>query len=132
MDSKYRISLKWELNVLFLPDEDYVLFEIDKSKSEARIVGYMSKCWKMVAALEDPVKDFYKQLYSMLFGVPYESVTKYQRDKIMKRIIHGSNYLMGAMTFIVVVTPQELFKIMQELNKKMELKAFTVWLLSLS
>jgi DNA polymerase I-like protein with 3'-5' exonuclease and polymerase domains len=116
---------------IFLPDEGYILFEIDKSKSEARIVGYMSKCWKMVEALEDTGKDFYKQLYSMLFGVPYESVTKYQRDKIMKRIIHGSNYLMGAMTFIVVVTPQELFKIMQELGKKMELKAFATWLLSL-
>lgn len=119
------------VKVFFIPDKGYLLFEIDKSKSEARIVGYMSKCWKMVEALEDTTKDFYKQLYSMLFGVPYESVTKYQRDKIMKRIIHGSNYLMGAMTFIVVVTPQELFKIMQELGKKMELKAFAAWLLSL-
>jgi len=115
----------------FLPDEGYTLVEIDKSKSEARIVGYSSKCWTMVAALENTDKDYYKQLYSMLFGVPYESVTKYQRDKIMKRIIHGSNYLMGEWTFVLTVTPQELFKIMRELGKKMEIRSFAAWLLSL-
>lgn len=116
---------------MFLPDEDFVLVEIDKSKSEARCVAYLSESWNMADALEDTSRDYYMVLSSEFFGIPYEKVTKYMRNKVTKKIIHGSNYLMGAETFISSATPKELFKAMQELGMKLDLKAFASYLLSL-
>lgn len=116
----------------FIPDPDFILVEIDKSKSEARIVAYSADCQKMIDALEDKEKDYYKVLFSMLFGIPYEEVTKDQRDKVMKRIIHGSNYLMEEETFIDTATPKELFNAMTLVKiTHLSLKDFAKYLLEL-
>lgn len=100
-------------------DEGYILFEADNSKAEARIVAKKAKCLKLQEALNNPDKDFYKILAVWFFGIPYEKVSKDIRNKVMKRIIHGTNYMMQAETFIDTATPAEVRNAAVLLNYKM-------------
>lgn len=92
---------------MYEPDEGYLLFELDYSKAEAMCTAYLSQCTKLIKALTDPdldkqgnPKDFYKVLGELFFGMEYEDVTTFFRNKVLKRIQHGTNYMMGAQTFI--------------------------------
>lgn len=82
-----------------MADKGYTLFEIDNNKSEARCTAYLSQCLAMIEALEDEEKDFYRTLGTLFFGIPYEEVSDFFRNKVLKRINHGANYMMGAKTF---------------------------------
>ena len=92
---------------MYEPDPGYLLFELDYSKAEAICTAYLSQCTKLIQALTDPEldsngnpKDFYKVLGELFFGMKYEDVTTFFRNKVLKRIQHGTNYMMGAQTFI--------------------------------
>jgi len=91
---------------MLISDIGYELGEADNNKSEARCVGFLSGCIPLIQALEDRAKDFYKVLGTLFFSIPYESVTKQLRNDILKRIVHGRNYLMGVDTFIETVIKQ--------------------------
>jgi len=81
-------------------DEGYELCEVDNSQSEARCTAYLSQETHLIAALESKDRDFYKSLGTLFFGMPYEEVTKEFRNAVLKKIVHGTNYMMGAATFI--------------------------------
>lgn len=85
---------------MLVADEGYELCEIDNSQSEARCTAYLSQETNLIAALENKEKDFYKQLGTLFFGIPYEEVTKDFRNNVLKKIVHGTNYMMGAATFV--------------------------------
>ncbi len=92
---------------MYEPDEGYLLFELDYSKAEAMCTAYLSQSVKLIQALTEPEldkngepKDFYKVLGELFFGMEYEEVTTFFRNKVLKRIQHGTNYMMGAQTFI--------------------------------
>lgn len=92
---------------MYEPDEGYLLFELDYSKAEAVCTAHLSQCVKLIKALVDPEldkdgnpKDFYKVLGELFFNMAYEDVTDFFRNKVLKRIQHGTNYMMGAGTFI--------------------------------
>jgi DNA polymerase I-like protein with 3'-5' exonuclease and polymerase domains len=85
---------------MLVADDGYTLIEIDNSQSEARCTAYLAKETHLIKALEDPEKDFYTSLGTLFFSIPYEKVTKEFRNKILKKIVHGTNYMMGAKTFI--------------------------------
>jgi DNA polymerase-1 len=116
---------------MIIADEGFVMGEADHNKAEARCVAYLSSCTAMIASLEDKSKDFYKVLATLFFGVKYEEVSKELRNDVVKRIVHGRNYLMGADTFITTATPKRLFIAMAMLGKSTSLKEFATWLLSL-
>lgn len=117
---------------MLIADEGYVLVEFDNSKSEARIVAYFAACIALIKALEDPEKDFYMLLATMFFGIPYEKVTKELRNKVMKRVIHGKNYVMQADTFIDVTGAKNLIDGALMLKYKLTtLKDFAEYLLNL-
>ncbi len=94
---------------MLIADEGYELFEIDNSQSEARCTAYLAQELKLIAALEDTLKDFYKTLGTLFFQIPYEEVTKEFRNSVLKKIVHGTNYVMGAGTFIENITAKVLF-----------------------
>lgn len=88
-------------------DPGYIGFEIDYSKAEAVCTAFLSQAAALIKALKSPEldkqgepKDFYKQLGCLFFGMDYEEVTKDFRNKVLKKINHGANYMMQAMTFI--------------------------------
>lgn len=85
---------------MYEPDEGYILFELDYSKAEAECTAHLSQCVPLITALSDKNRDFYKQLGVLFFQMKYEDVTTNFRNKVLKKIQHGTNYMMGANTFI--------------------------------
>ncbi len=102
----------------FIADDGFELFEADNNKSEARCVAFLSICVALKQVLADKDRDFYKVLATIFFGLKYEDVTKELRNKVMKRVIHGTNYMMGIDTFIETVGVKEILAGAALLNMK--------------
>lgn len=83
-----------------IADPDFVFFELDLSKAEAVCTSHLAQCQTLIDLLYDTVYDFYKRLGVMFFKMNYEEVSDYFRNKVLKKIQHGTNYMMGADTFI--------------------------------
>src|SRR5690554_6468989 len=82
-----------------VPEEGYIWVQADFSKAEAVCTAFLSCCRKLIEAVTDPERDFYKNLATIFFHMLYEDVSKEFRNKVMKKIVHGTNYMMGAKTF---------------------------------
>lgn len=106
---------------MLVADDGFTMAEIDNSQSEARCTAYLAQDLKLIEALEDEEKDFYTSLGTLFFGIPYEKVTKEFRNKILKKIVHGTNYMMGAKTFIESAGAQNLIEASASLNVKLTL-----------
>lgn len=85
---------------MLIADEGFELDEADNSQSEARCTAYCSQETNLIEALENKEKDFYRTLGTLFFSIPYEEVTDFFRNKVLKKIVHGTNYMMGAGTFL--------------------------------
>lgn len=99
---------------MLVADEGFELFEADNKQSEGRTTAYCSQEETLIKALENAERDFYKTLGELFFEIPYEKVTKEFRNKVIKRIVHGSNYMMGPDTFInnIIKEVEEGFEIL--------------------
>lgn len=106
-------------------DEGFILEEIDKSQSEARCTAYLSQDLNLMAALEHPTKDFYKTLGTLFFQMDYDTVTKDFRNKVLKKIVHGTNYKMGAATFVENAGTENLIYGASVLNVKITMASKT-------
>lgn len=95
---------------MIIADEGFEIFEADNKQSEGRTTAYCSQEENLIAALEDAEKDFYKTLGTLFFDIPYEEVTDFFRNKVLKRIVHGTNYMMGAKTFIENIGARVLYE----------------------
>lgn len=95
---------------MIVADEGFDLFEADNNKSEARCVAFLAVCQALKDVLADKERDFYKVLATIFFGLAYEAVSKELRNKVMKRVIHGTNYMMGIDTFIETVGVKEIME----------------------
>ena len=102
--------------LMLVADDGYELFEADNKQSEGRTTAYISQDEALIAALEDAEKDFYKTLGTLFFQIPYEEVTDFFRNKVLKRIVHGTNYVMGAGTFIENIGVKILYEAAEKLN----------------
>lgn len=100
-------------------DPDYEMCEVDNSQSEARCTAYCSQETKLIAALESATHDFYKTLGTLFFNIPYEEVSDFFRNKVLKKIVHGTNYMMGAKTFIENIGVQILHETAKNLGIKL-------------
>lgn len=85
---------------MYKPDPGYIGFELDYKKAEAVCTAHLSQCQTLIELLYDESKDFYKRLGVLFFRMEYETITKEFRNKVLKKIQHGTNYMMGAATFI--------------------------------
>lgn len=101
---------------MLVADDGDEMAEFDNSQSEARCTAYLAQEPALIAALEDAVKDFYKTLATLFFDIPYEEVTDFFRNKVLKRIVHGTNYMMGAGTFIENIGAKILFEAAHKLG----------------
>lgn len=90
---------------MFIPDEGYLLAEIDYAQSEARCVGYVAGDEKLIAVVESD-KDYHCANAELFFGILYDIMWDWEKGKIRpewndlrqlaKRTNHGANYNMGA------------------------------------
>lgn len=103
---------------MLIADEGFELVEPDMNKAEARCTAYLAQELDLIVALEDTIKDFYKKLGVLFFNMPYEEVTDFFRNNVLKKICHGTNYMMGADTF----TENIGVKILHEAANKLGLK----------
>jgi DNA polymerase I-like protein with 3'-5' exonuclease and polymerase domains len=121
-------------------DKGYRLGEVDKKQSEARYTAYMSQDLELIRALESG-EDFYIYSTKRFFGIELDPNDPTLHNKgsfrqITKKIIHGTNYMMGAETFIDAFI-QEIgfaeFRAAQTLlgMEKVPLKEFAKYLLGL-
>lgn len=101
---------------MLVADPGYVLCEIDNKQSEARCTAYLAKEYNLSDALEDAEFDFYKRLGTLFFDIPYAEVSDFFRNKVLKKIVHGTNYMMGADTFIENVGNEVLFEAASKLG----------------
>lgn len=83
-----------------VPDDGFVWINADFSKAEAVCVAHIACCKALIKAVTDEERDFYKNLAVIFFHFAYEDVTTQLRNKVMKKIVHGTNYMMGANTFV--------------------------------
>jgi DNA polymerase I-like protein with 3'-5' exonuclease and polymerase domains len=106
---------------MLVADEGFILCEPDFSQAEARCTAYLSQEVRLIAALENKDRDFYTSLGTLFFSIPYENVTKDFRNKILKKIVHGTNYMMGAGTFVENAGTQNLIDSTVHLGIKVSL-----------
>lgn len=85
---------------MYEPDPGYIGVEMDYSKAEAVCTATLSGCVTLIASLADKSVDFYKRLGNLFFQMDIADVTDDFRNKVLKKIQHGTNYMMGADTFI--------------------------------
>lgn len=103
---------------MLVADDGYELFEADNKQSEGRTTAYCSQEEALIAALEDAERDFYKTLGTLFFSIPYEEVTDFFRNSVLKRIVHGTNYMMKERTFIENIGVRVLLETAPKLGLK--------------
>lgn len=94
---------------MLVADPGYEIAEVDNSQSEARCTAYCAQELRLIEALESATHDFYRTLGTLFFNIPYEEVSDFFRNKVLKKIVHGTNYMMGAKTFIENIGVQILY-----------------------
>jgi len=82
---------------VFIPDEGKVFMAADLSQAEARVVAYLAKEQGLIEIFESG-KDIHSQVAASIFDRKLEDVSKEERE-LAKRIVHASNYGMGARHF---------------------------------
>lgn len=85
---------------MYEPDPGFIGLEFDYSKAEAVCTAHLAEAQTLIDALKDKSVDFYKRLGNLFFQMKVEDVTDDFRNKVCKKIQHGTNYMMGAETFI--------------------------------
>lgn len=104
---------------MLVADDGYELVEIDNSQSEARCTAYCARELALITALESATHDFYRTLGTLFFNMPYEEVSDFFRNKVLKKIVHGTNYMMGGKTFIENIGIQILYETAAKLGTKL-------------
>lgn len=101
---------------MLIADDGFEIFEADNKQSEGRTTAYCSQEEMLIAALEDAERDFYKTLGTLFFNIPYPEVTDFFRNKVLKKIVHGTNYMMGGKTFIENIGAKILYETAHKLG----------------
>jgi hypothetical protein len=99
-------------------DEGFNLFEIDNKNSEGYCVGYLSGDENLIATLTSG-RDFHCANAERFFGIPYDQLfddltgtvlQPYIRDKLSKKVTHGTNYNMAETVLIETMGAENVLK----------------------
>lgn len=109
----------------FIAPEGYTIYELDYASQESKIMVHYSRSEYLIDALHEG-KDIHKIFASMIFDVPYEEVTKDQRQ-IAKSVEFAIVYGAGAAKVASMsgITEAEAKQVMADVYKRMpEISAF--------
>jgi DNA polymerase I-like protein with 3'-5' exonuclease and polymerase domains len=111
-------------------DLGYVIYNIDKSKSEAHCVALISGDKKFREAIQDTLEDFYLKLALWFFGIETGD-KEHPIRQVTKKINHATSYCMGWETFLDQVGIVALYNYMELVGWKgsKEPKVFITYLL---
>jgi DNA polymerase-1 len=79
---------------IFIPDEGKMFMSADLSQAELRVVAYLANERQFIKVFESG-GDVHRMVASHMFDKPEDKITKEERE-LGKRIVHASNYGMGA------------------------------------
>ena len=79
---------------IFIPDEGKMFMSADLSQAELRVVAYLADEKQFIKVFESG-GDVHRMVASHMFSKPEDKITKEERE-LGKRIVHASNYGMGA------------------------------------
>ena len=94
-------NVKDKLRQIFIPDPGYVMWEVDASQAEARVVAVLAQQWDLVELFERGDIDVHwenaKRIFTLDQTLTYQPANKehYRMRYLAKRIIHASNYGMS-------------------------------------
>ncbi len=91
-----------EIRRMFIPDDGKIFVYRDYSQAEARVVACLAEEEALIALFEDPERDVHKENAARIFRKNISDVTPNERY-LAKRVIHASNYGMGAARLYDVV-----------------------------
>jgi DNA polymerase I-like protein with 3'-5' exonuclease and polymerase domains len=93
-------------------DPGYLIWNIDKSKSEAHCVALISGDKKFTQAIQDTSRDFYLKLAEWFFGMCTEDKEDPIRQ-VTKKVNHATSYCMGWEVFLDQVGITKLYEFMR-------------------
>ena len=79
---------------IFIPDEGKMFMSADLSQAELRVVAYLANEQQFIKVFEAG-RDVHRMVASHMFSKPEDKITHKERE-LGKRIVHASNYGMGA------------------------------------
>ena len=79
---------------IFIPDEGKMFMSADLSQAELRVVAYLADERQFIKVFEAG-RDVHRMVASHMFSKPEDKITHKERE-LGKRIVHASNYGMGA------------------------------------
>ena len=100
-------TLPHSLYPYILADEGYILYSIDGSQAENRMVAYIAPEPAMILAFENKV-DIHKQTASLIYNKPIEEI-EYEERQWGKKSNHGLNYGLGYRSFSLIHRIPESF-----------------------
>jgi DNA polymerase-1 len=82
-----------DIRMFYEADPGRIFIQMDLSNAEARVVAALCGDEKWLRDFD--IRDQHTFVASQLFGVPFEEVTKIQRNKYAKKVAHATHYLLG-------------------------------------
>lgn len=79
-----------------------VLVQGDLRRAEAMFVAYDAGEERLIELFADSTRDLYREIAASALGISLVEVEPWQRE-VFKKVVHASNYGMGANRFIVVL-----------------------------
>jgi uracil-DNA glycosylase family 4 len=112
-----------------ISDPDWLLCECDLAKAEAHVVAYLTQDANMIESFESGI-DVHSFNASKIFNVSIEEVIHEAKTKksdqkstmryMGKKVVHASNYSMGAQTFSDNLAAEEVFISQAECQKLLQ------------
>jgi len=106
-----------------IPDDNYILCEVDLAKAEAHVVAFLTQDANMIEAFESGI-DVHSFNAAKVFNVDVDTVLSERRipgkmtmRDMGKRVVHASNYGMGPQTFSDNLAKENVFQAQSECKK---------------
>jgi DNA polymerase-1 len=87
---------------LFVSTPGHILVQGDLRRAEAMFVGYDSGDPFLMELFADSTRDLYREVAARALSIPLADIETWHRE-LFKRVVHGSNYRMGAGRFVKVL-----------------------------
>lgn len=109
-----------DVTAIVVPRPGYVMMDCDFSQIEYRVLVALAKEKNLLEKFEDPDMDYHTMMASLMFGVPYASVTPKMRSEA-KSFNFGIPYGMGFKSLALLLTGMAGPEQIEEAKQKYEL-----------
>lgn len=109
-----------DVTKIVIPRDDFIMMDADYSQIEYRVLVALSKNTKLAELFSDPDSDYHTLMASLMYSVPYSSVTPKMRGDA-KSFNFGIPYGMGLGSLAILLTGKNTPQTRDEAAEKYEL-----------